>query len=86
MPEIMEQIKTLSRRQQLALLREIALLLEEEEPDSLSSPNERELPPVTENERQMLTPRVEEALQNPLGRRSWSQVKTSLLEQIGDAN
>ena len=40
---------------------------------------------VTQSEREMLAPRVEEALQNPMGGRSWAQVKTSLLEQAGEA-
>jgi hypothetical protein len=43
MPEILEQIKALSRPQQFALLREIALLLEGASDASLSSEAESEL-------------------------------------------
>jgi len=43
------------------------------------------LNPIIESEKRMLEPRVEEALENPMGGRSWAQVKTSLLEQMGEA-
>jgi len=75
-------------------MKEILALVEKMSPDELEGLIElaqrklqqiAPLQPVTESERGMLEPRVEEALRNPLGSRSWSQVKTSLLEQMGEA-
>ncbi len=73
MNEILEQIERMSPDE---VQRLIAILQRKSEQGAFSNP-------ITEGEKQMLEPRVEEALGNPMGGRSWTQVKTSLLDQVG---
>lgn len=67
MAEILEEIKKMSRAEQLALVQQIWDLDAE---------------PVSEEERQMLIARAQEAAKNPRGGTPWEEVKARMMAKM----
>ena len=67
MAELLEEIRKLPRAEQLALMQQVLDLDAE---------------PVSEEERQMLVTRAQEAAKNPLGGTPWEDVKARMLAKM----
>ncbi len=67
MAELLEQIKQLSREEQLALVQQIWDLDAE---------------PISEEERQMLIGRAQEAAKDPRGGTPWAEVKARMMAKM----